>query len=154
MGRDEIKAAIPAADLLSVSAMTLATRGPGGAPHAAAVYFAADERLHLYFFSDPESQHARDLIRDRRAAVAFHPECEGWEDIRGVQMRGEVRAVPPGETWDRAWDIYVDKFPFVSDLQDAVAQNQLYVFVPHWIRLVDNRKGFGFKQEWALNNSG
>lgn len=134
--------------------MTLATRSPGGDPHAAAVYFTADERLHLYFFSDPESQHARDIIRDRRAAVALHPECEGWEDIRGLQMHGEVQLVQPGDEWDRAWDIYVDKFPFVTDLQDIIAQNQLYVFVPHWIRLVDNRKGFGFKQEWTLNHSG
>lgn len=133
--------------------MTLATRGPDGEPHAATVYFAADERLHLYYFSDPESQHGRDIIHDHRAAVAFHPECEGWEDISGVQMRGEVQMVQSGYEWDRAWEIYVEKFPFVSELQDVVAQNQLYVFIPAWVRLVDNRKGFGFKQEWTLKSS-
>ena len=97
---------------------------------------------------------SRDLIRDRGAAVAFHPGCEGWEDIRGLQMRGEVQPLQPVGDWDRALDVYVDKFPFVSDLEDVVAQNQLYVFVPRWIRWVDNRKGFGFKEEWPLNNSG
>ena len=38
---------------------------------------------------------SRDLIRDRGAAVAFHPGCEGWEDIRGLQMRGEVQPLQP-----------------------------------------------------------
>jgi len=35
-------------------------------------------------------------------------------------------------------------------LEEMVARNALYVFQPRWIRLVDNRRGFGFKQEWTL----
>jgi len=31
-----------------------------------------------------------------------------------------------------------------------VQRNALYVFSPTWVRLVDNRRGFGFKQEWDL----
>jgi hypothetical protein len=36
----------------------------------------------------------------------------------------------------------------VINLQEIVVINQMYVFKPHWVRLIDNRKGFGFKQEW------
>ena len=137
-------------NLLSVSTMTLATTGSSGETHAAPVYFVADEELKLYFFSAPDSQHGQDITHNPFAAVAFYPECQGWEDIRGLQMRGEVRVVEPGPQWEAAWERYAAKFPFASQLKDIVAQNMLYVFLPDWIRLVDNRQGFGFKQEWTL----
>ena len=40
--------------------------------------------------------------------------------------------------------------PFVAALKPLIARNQLYVFTPTWLRLVDNRRGFGYKQEWTL----
>jgi uncharacterized protein YhbP (UPF0306 family) len=137
-------------DLLSLSTMTLATTGADGAPHAAAVYFAADEHLRFYFFSDPDSQHSQDIQGNPRVALALYPECSGWQEIRGLQMHGEARRVTEDDTWQAAWQCYVNKFPFVAELEQVVASNTLYVFWPHWIRLVDNRRGFGFKQEWTL----
>ena len=137
-------------NLFSVSTMTLATTGQRGEPHAAPLYFVADEEIRLYFFSDPESQHGQDLAYNPSAAVVFYPECFGWEDIRGLQMHGVVHLVDPGAQWDEAWKRYAAKFPFVSSLKEIVGQNVMYVFVPSWIRLVDNRQGFGFKQEWTL----
>ena len=137
-------------ELLQVSTMTLATSGAGGEPHAAAVYFAADEDIRLYFFSDPESQHGQDLLRDQRAAVSCYPQTQDWQEIRGVQMRGQVQRVKPDSELEVAWGVYTTKFPFVRELKSIVAQNSLYVFVPSWVRLVDNTRGFGFKQEWNL----
>jgi 4-hydroxy-3-polyprenylbenzoate decarboxylase len=137
----------PPADLMALPAMTLATSGADGAPHAAPVYFAADENHHLYFFSDADSQHALDLQTEARAAATIHPLVSGWQEIRGLQLRGRVRAVPEGEEWERAWTLYRAKFPFVENLKQAVAQSTLYVFEPDWIRLVDNRKGLGYKEE-------
>jgi len=136
-------------ELLQVSTMTLATSSGGGEPHAAAVYFAADEELRLYFFSDPESQHGQDLVRDQRAAVSCYPQTQDWQDIRGVQMRGRVKGVQSESEWESGWGVYTAKFPFVRELKAIVAQNSLYVFVPDWVRLVDNTQGFGFKQEWT-----
>jgi flavin prenyltransferase len=137
----------PPADLLGLPAMTLATHGRDGEPHAAPVYFAAEGERSFYFFSDPASQHGQDLAVEPRAAAALHPLVAGWQEIRGLQLRGTVRAVPPGEEWERAWQLYQAKFPFVEKLKAAVAANQLYAFTPDWIRLVDNRKGFGYKEE-------
>jgi uncharacterized protein len=135
-------------DLLQLTTMVLATTGADGEPHSASVYFAADEHLNLHFFSDPSSQHGQDLDRDPRAAVAFHPEGQNWQEIRGIQMRGKAFPTEPGPAWEFAWEIYTAKFPFVAGLKSVVAQNQFYAFIPHWIRLVDNRRGFGFKEEW------
>jgi len=137
-------------DLLLLSAMTLATSGADGSPHAASVYFAADQVLHLYFFSAPDSLHSRHLAENPHAAGAIYPECHDWRDIRGLQLHGEVHPVPPGPEWDAAWELYAAKFPFVAELRAAVEGNVLYAFTPGWVRLVDNSRGFGFKQEWDL----
>ena len=128
--------------------MTLATSDQAGEPHAAAVYFASDDELNFYFFSDLQTQHGQDLALRPQCAIAIYPECQDWQDIRGLQLRGEVRPVQPGPEWEHAWAVYRSKFPFVSEMRELVAQNQLYVFIPTWVRLVDNRRGFGFKQEW------
>ena len=137
-------------ELLAISTMTLATTGPDGEPHAAPVYFAADHKLLFYFFSDPQSLHGLDITRDPRAAAAFYPYCFDYQDIRGVQMRGLVRLLQPGDEWDAGWQLYQAKFPFVADLKAIIGRNRLYVFIPRWIRTVDNRRGFGFKQEWEI----
>ena len=137
----------PPANLLALPAMTLATRGVDGEPHAAPVYFAAQAGGPFYFFSDPSSQHCQDLATDSRAAAALHPLVAGWQDIRGLQMRGEAHAVAPGAEWEHAWQLYQEKFPFVNKLKEAVTTSQLYAFTPRWIRLVDNRRGFGYKEE-------
>lgn len=128
--------------------MTLATSEQDGEPHAAAVYFAADDELKFFFFSDSESQHGRDLAIRPKCAVAIYPECQDWQDIRGLQLRGEARPIQPGPDWEHAWLVYAEKFPFVAGMKEVVARNQFYVFIPTWVRLVDNRRGFGFKQEW------
>ncbi len=128
--------------------MTIASSDRSGEPHAAAVYFAAGEDLNFYYFSDPLSQHSQDLVQRPQAAVAIYPGDQDWQDIRGLQLRGDIRTVNPGTEWENAWVLYSDKFPFVVELRELVARNQLYVFIPTWVRLLDNRRGFGFKQEW------
>ena len=136
--------------LKTISTMTLATANPEGNPYAAPVYFVADDEMRLYFFSETNSQHSQDIARNPRVAAAIYPECEGWQDIKGLQLRGEVRLVAPSQEWDSAWARYQVKFPFVRALKTVVAKNQLYIFIPSWIRLVDNSRGFGYKKEWNL----
>jgi len=133
-----------------ITTMTIATTGESGEPHAAAVYFAGDWRFNLFFFSSPESTHARDILADGRAAATIYPECRGWQDIRGLQLRGTVRQLAHGLEWEQAWEIFAAKFPFVAELRPVVAGNEFYVFEPVWLRLIDNRLGFGHKQEWRL----
>jgi uncharacterized protein YhbP (UPF0306 family) len=149
-------------ELLAVSTLTLATTGPDGQPHAAPVYFASEMvirkhlsalsrgALTLYFFSDPQSQHGTDLASNPHAAAAVYPPCFDWQDIRGLQLRGTASKVTSEQQWERGWAQYQAKFPFVSTLKEVVTRSSLYVFLPSWVRLVDNRQGFGFKREWEL----
>ena len=89
--------------LKQVSTMTLATSGPDGTPHAAPVYFAADDDLRLYFFSQAKSLHGWQLAQNPKVAAAIYPECEGWRDIKGLQIRGKVQVVESAAEWDSAW---------------------------------------------------
>ena len=146
----DLRAGIPA-ELLSLPVMTLATVGTDGAPHAASVYFAADAegQIQLYFFSSPTSQHGQDLAANPAAALTLSPLVEGWRDIYGMQMRGEAHPVPAGPQWERAYQLYLGRFPFAAGFKEEMARNIFYVFTPQWLRLVDNSRGFGFKEEWT-----
>ena len=140
--------------LLRLSTMTLATSGLDEEAHAADVYFASDEQLTLYFFSEASSQHSMDIRQDPRAAITIHrADQAGWEQIQGLQMRGMVKEISSQTLWQQAWEIYRKKFPFVSDLEEVIKVNQLYGFAPGWIRLVDNSQGFGFKREWKVKTT-
>jgi uncharacterized protein YhbP (UPF0306 family) len=136
-----------------MSTMSLATVGLGGEVHAADVYFASDEQMNLYYFSAPSSQHSRDIQWDPQAAVTIHAHHTSWEQILGVQMRGICYQVTAPPAWEQAWAVYLEKFPFVQQLSDIIKVNQLYGFTPVWIRLVDNSRGFGYKQEWQAKEN-
>ena len=140
----------PPADLLSLPVLTLATVDLKNQPHAASLYFAADQANRLYFYSDPDSQHGKDAAGGCSAAVTIHPLVEGWEEIRGLQMEGIVRPVSDPVEREKAFNIYRNKFLFVSGLKNLLDENSLYVFTPHWIRLVDNLRGFGYKEERTI----
>jgi 4-hydroxy-3-polyprenylbenzoate decarboxylase len=137
----------PPPDLLALPVMTLSYVGDDGRPHSAALYFAADDKASLYFYSDPKSRHALRAAEGCAAAVSIHPIVEGWEEIRGLQMEGEVRPVTDAGERESAWELYRRKFPFTAGMKDLVDANALHVFTPRWTRLVDNLRGFGFKEE-------
>ena len=147
---DELLDNLPVKDLLRLSTMSLATADAAGRPYAAPVYFVVGEGLRFYFFSEASSRHSQDVYRSSLAAAAIYPETSGWQDIRGLQMTGIIEEVIIGEEWERAWELYQAKFPFVAELRALVTRNSLYVFKPNWIRLLDNSLGFGQKQEWSL----
>ena len=143
-------------ELLTLSTMTLATAGASGQPHATPVYFAAllppkaVQAPLLYFFSEADARHSRELERDARAAASIYPESHDWQEIRGLQLHGWVSPARPGAEWNAGWEAYQQKFPFVAGLKIVVARNRFYIFHPTWIRLVDNSRRFGFRQEWSF----
>jgi uncharacterized protein YhbP (UPF0306 family) len=134
--------------LSEAEAMTLATIGPGGEPRATPVYFAYDEQLNLVFLSDEHSLHSRNLERDARAAVAIYPQVKDWRSLRGVQMKGDARRVAASER-GQAQAVYRQRFPFVAALSELIGDTAFYRFVPTWVRWIDNRRGFGFQEEWT-----
>ena len=135
--------------LEETSTMVLATCMPDGAPRATPVYFAADDSLRLIFLSDPDSAHSRNLAASPRTSAAVYPEERNWRKLRGLQMTGQARILD-GDEAEAARRAYARRFPFVAELASAMAASQIYAFSPTWVRLIDNRRGFGFQQEWSL----
>ena len=145
----ELRQAISAL-LDETTTLTLATLDPGGGPRATPLYFVYDHELRLTFLSEASTQHCLNLAADPRAAVAVYPEESDWRRLRGLQMRGRVAALVNHDR-EQALATYRSRFPFVEALSEVVDSSQPYRFAPDWIRYLDNRRGFGFKQEVQLS---
>ncbi|MGQ9903632.1 MAG: pyridoxamine 5'-phosphate oxidase, partial [Anaerolineae bacterium] len=117
---------------------------------ACAVWFAVDEQLHLHFLSSPTTRHGRALAAGAQVAFTVHKDEQNWHSIQGIQGVG-LCARTPAHSIDTAWQVYTRRFPFVArqfpDLQAALESAALWRIVPAWIRLIDNTKGFGHKEE-------
>lgn len=135
--------------LNETTTMVLATRMPDATPRATPLYFAVHEALQLVFLSDPGSLHSRNLRRAPDVSVALYPEESDWRKLRGLQMMGSAAALAGAEA-EAAQRTYARRFGFVTELSQALAASQVYMFTPSWIRLIDNRRRFGFQQEWSL----
>jgi uncharacterized protein len=139
--------------------LTLATAGEDGTPAAAAVFYAHDSRLDLYFLSEERTQHGRNLLAAPQVAGAIQEDGQDWRAIRGLQVRG--RAVPVSAAGHaHAAVLYGRRFGFVEALlaggasldvlTGPLARARFWVLRPTWFRLIDNSLGFGFKEELTL----
>ena len=137
-------------EYMKISTMSLATCGRTGQPHNAPVYFVSDENDHLYFFSKPTSQHIQDIEENKLVGVSIYPECFNWEEIHGVQLLGDAMKSAGPQQQKAIFSLYQEKFPFVSRLGVSLLENELYEFIPHWVRIVDNRVRFGYKKEFSM----
>jgi uncharacterized protein YhbP (UPF0306 family) len=150
--------------LAAHNTMTLATLGPDGAPQAAAVFFAADDDLNLYFLSSPNSRHSQNLSRQPRVAATVHADGQAWQAIQGLQIEGIARQVEGPRSTAHAARVYAGRFAFLKGLLDGgaadgplalrgpVASSRFYVLQPTWIRFIDNTRGFGHREEYGMWN--
>jgi uncharacterized protein YhbP (UPF0306 family) len=138
--------------------LTLATCGPEG---PCALFYAADDELNLYFISSPGTQHCRLLAAQPRVAVAIHGMEHDWKRIRGLQIDATAGPVEELER-ERVESLYLERFPALRPLlagagsadDRAVAGRYafsgFYRIAPARIRLIDNARGFGWREELVL----
>ena len=141
--------------LRSHQVLTVSVTQPDGRPHAAAVFYAVDEELCLYVLTDPGTQHGRAMARQGWVAGAIQRDRQEWREIQGIQLRGPCRALA-GEERARAWELYKGRFSFLQDrvtsLASALKKMILWKIEPSWMRLIDNRLGFGHEEEWTRSD--
>lgn len=143
--------------------LTLATQGPDG-PWAASLFFARDARLNLYFISDRNSRHARELVACDTVAVTVNRDHRHWANIRGLQIAGKAKRVPHARRSEAA-ELYLKKF---TDLEAPIRKprnaeeraiarrfeaSDFFFIRPTTIRMIDNAQGFGHSREFVLNRS-
>src|SRR5947207_5439011 len=68
---------------------SLATVSPGGRAHINHMYFAWNDRFDVFWISDADSIHSRNLARNQSAAVTVYASNQVWgRPDRGIQLFG------------------------------------------------------------------
>ncbi|MBI2911787.1 MAG: pyridoxamine 5'-phosphate oxidase family protein, partial [Chloroflexi bacterium] len=131
-----------------------------GLPQAADVFYASDG-LALYFVSDPTTRHGANMAAQPRVAVTIHEEYNDWRQIQGVQIEGPASLVRSKLELIKATTVYLGKYPWArpflaspAAISAQVARKaggiRFYKVIAHWVRRIDNRKGFGHHEELRL----
>ena len=109
-------------------------------PYGASCFYAFDpEHIALIFASDPQTRHMQIIERDPRAAGTIHL-CERTvAKIVGVQFRGRVHPATPEDK-----RLYLERFPYARAMRPTLWRIDL-----EWIKMTDNRLGFGTKIIWS-----
>ncbi len=135
--------------------LTLSTLAEDGRPQAAPLFYAEMDDLSLVFISEQRVRHSRNVARDERVAAAIYAGGQQWQSIRGVQLEGTCAALS-GAAAEAARRAYVAKYPFILEdklLTGMLAQVTFYKITPTWLRLIDNSRGFGHKEEWRAEGT-
>src|SRR5438067_3114405 len=70
---------------------SLATVSPGGRAHINHMYFAWNDGFEVFWISDPDSIHSRNLRRNGSAAVTVYASNQVWgRPDRGIQLFGRA----------------------------------------------------------------
>ncbi len=119
-------------------------------PYCATCYYVwQKERNRFIFTSDPDTRHVRDIVEggNYRVAGTVSLETKLVGKIRGIQFTG-VMAQPDGEELQKATRDYLKRFPIARMMPHL----HLWSLTPDFIKLTDNRLGFGTKRVWTPGN--
>lgn len=132
--------------------LSLAAAGDDG-PHAVSLMYA-HEHFDIFWLSDPESHHSRFLAANARAAVTIAAQQDDFRNIRGLQMAGLAQRVGDPDQAAAAFELLTARYPFLNrfgagKLARHLGAADVYRFRPIRLTLIDNSRGFGFKQTLA-----
>ena len=123
--------------------LTLATSSDNLPWCAHCFYTYIEDKNWLVFTSEASTKHVQDTLAQPEVAGGIVLETMNVGKIRGIQLRGIMRQ--PSETeGDQLKTAYLKRFPF------AVLMNisSLWILEIHYIKMTDNRLGFGTKAIW------
>jgi uncharacterized protein len=135
--------------LRSQSTMILSTCDDAGWPQATPLFYYVDDDLGLHWFSSPRSAHSKHVGREPRVAVAVFKPTGHWQEICGVQMRGDAVEIS-GPMRKTITALYRERFQLGAIFGLTITRSRLFRFRPSWIRYLDNARGLGFKFEVTL----
>lgn len=127
---------------------SISTVAPGDRAHINTAFFAFSPNLELYFLSDPESLHCRNLATNPSMAMAVFDSRQRWDAPgRGIQLFGAGNRTR-GEQARRAEQVYGSRFPPLARwLKGRVAEDRqrsarlqsyaFYRFLPDRVKILD-----------------
>ncbi len=113
--------------------LSLASVGKHG-PWASTVFFAFDTDFHLYFYSDPRTQHAQNIADDPRVAITINQYWGEPGEIQGMQCAGEAAQLV-GEEEQRQYEKYQQRYAWVDEYRD---DHVVFRIVPTEIWMIDS----------------
>ncbi|MDP2620536.1 MAG: pyridoxamine 5'-phosphate oxidase family protein [Hyphomicrobiales bacterium] len=155
MDEAELRAEI-VAFLDAHTVMSLATASAAGV-HAASLMYARDG-FALYWVSDPDSRHSRELEENPRVAATIAPDYDDFKEIRGLQIHGRARRLKSPAARAKAIAKLTMRYSFLkqffsgpADLVRQMRNAVPYRLDPEHITLIDNSKGFGHRDVLVLD---
>ena len=143
----------------SQSTMSLATAREKRA-WAAPVYYVFHKSA-FYFFSSPDSLHIKEATDCEEVSAAIYPDVTSWQDIKGIEMSGNIKKAGLGLTAMGALRAYNSKYAFTKEFfegqqdldVDAFVKRfkvRFYRFRPAQMYYLDNSIRFSFREALSL----
>jgi uncharacterized protein YhbP (UPF0306 family) len=108
-------------------------------------YVYLEEENALVFTSDADTRHGKEFIINPRVSGSVVLETMVIGKIRGIQFSGMV-SLAEGDLLDKARRKYLLRFPMA-----ALMNTHLWIVKLDYIKMTDNRLGFGKKVVWKGN---
>ena len=122
--------------------LTLSTVADG-MPHCCNLFYAYDPQRNLFAVtSSDETLHARQARQNPRIAASVVLETRVVGKVQGLQIRGTMMPAE-AETLPSVRKVYLGRFPYA-----AAVKLELWTIRPDFMKLTDNRLGFGKKIVW------
>lgn len=133
--------------------MSLATCGIEGAWSAPVYYLFAHRKF--YFFSNPEARHIQ-MGQDQRTGASIFLDHPDITRLQGIQMSGIIRKCPLDARSLGVATTYCTQFNIKGGAGNILEffalkfHASLFFFQPDRVYYMDNRKGFGSREEIQL----
>lgn len=129
--------------ILEHHVLVLAT-SQNNTPYTAPLFFAYDtERNRFVFATDTKTEHGRQMSENAAVSAGIYLETETVGKVQGLQLTGRV---VPADKEDKK--TYFGRFPYALAMHPT-----LWRLEPEWMKLTDNRLGFGNKHFWESEGS-
>lgn len=110
---------------------------------SANAFYACDlENNRILFLSNERTRHAKMMYRNSATAGTISDQNNDVKTLQGVQFSGDIYLLE-NEKMSDARKIYEAKYPFTQGGTEPIWELRF----TH-LKLTDNSKGFGNKQEW------
>ncbi len=122
--------------------LTLATFSENKPYCANCFYVYSEDENAFIFTSDNDTKHIKDVLKNNNVAGSVVLETTVVGKIQGIQFTGKM-FLPEKDLKKKANKLYIKKYPFAK-----LMNTQLWVLNIDFIKLTDNRLGFGKKLIW------
>jgi len=113
-------------------------------PYSCSCFYTFQEEIACFIFtSDETTRHGQELLKNNFAAGNIILETKTIGKIQGIQFTGSVKQITDKKTFNTARKLYLKRFPYA-----VFNIKELWYFNVSFIKMTDNRLGFGKKMIW------